>query len=243
MKLSNAPIVNSIGVNNDTKANESKPKGSTRNDRTSSAKSAHGTEVEDHRRNNKIVKNSLNRVDSSISHRHVVIDWNSDINCMTCNNCLITGNHDECLKWFLKATYSSPVKTEKKHVQRKRVWKATGRTFTSIGYQWRPTGKLFTLGEQCQVNETSRVKKASSINVPLGSQASKDRSSIAIDNDVNYSSIVCANDVSCDYVHANKMDPNDIWGSTFFSHPYLSGFKCRSYRSSCGIWTQAAQKI
>ena len=72
--------------------------------------------VEDHLRNNKRVKNILNRVDSSISHRRAVIDSNSDINCMTCNNCLITANHDECLKWFLKATYSSPVKTEKKRV-------------------------------------------------------------------------------------------------------------------------------
>ena len=147
------------------------------------------------------------------------------------------------MKRFLKATYSSPINTEKKRVQKKHVWKATGRTFTSIGYQWRPTGKLFALGEQCQKNETSRVKKASSINVPLGSQASNYRSPLAIDNDVNDSSILYTNDVSCDYVHANLMDPKDIWGSTFFSHPYLSGFKCRSYRSSCGIWTHVALNI
>ncbi|GJW06795.1 hypothetical protein Tco_1569218 [Tanacetum coccineum] len=29
----------------------------------------------------------------------------------------------------------------------KRVWKATGKLFTNVGYQWRPTGKKFTLGK------------------------------------------------------------------------------------------------
>ncbi|GJX10712.1 hypothetical protein Tco_0200571 [Tanacetum coccineum] len=31
----------------------------------------------------------------------------------------------------------------------KRVWKATGKLFTNVGYQWRPTGKKFALGELC----------------------------------------------------------------------------------------------
>ncbi|GKC31668.1 retrovirus-related pol polyprotein from transposon TNT 1-94 [Tanacetum coccineum] len=31
----------------------------------------------------------------------------------------------------------------------KRVWKATGKLFANVGYQWRPTGKMFLLGEQC----------------------------------------------------------------------------------------------
>ncbi|GKF27808.1 hypothetical protein Tco_0094150, partial [Tanacetum coccineum] len=32
----------------------------------------------------------------------------------------------------------------------KRVWKAIGKLFDDIGYQWRPTGKKFALGELCQ---------------------------------------------------------------------------------------------
>ncbi|GKF21878.1 retrovirus-related pol polyprotein from transposon TNT 1-94, partial [Tanacetum coccineum] len=35
----------------------------------------------------------------------------------------------------------------------KRVWKATGKLFADIGYQWRPTGKKFTLGKlNCVIN-------------------------------------------------------------------------------------------
>ncbi|GJV22409.1 retrovirus-related pol polyprotein from transposon TNT 1-94 [Tanacetum coccineum] len=36
-----------------------------------------------------------------------------------------------------------------------RVWKATGKLFADIGYQWRPTGKKFALGEICQFTKLS----------------------------------------------------------------------------------------
>ena len=109
----NVPLVNSTRVSLSTKASESKPSCNTKNDRTSLAESAQRKKVEDHPRNNKNVSNEKNRVDSSISHKRAVINSNSDFNCVTCNDCLINDNHDECLKWFLKASYSSPVKTEK----------------------------------------------------------------------------------------------------------------------------------
>ncbi|GJS60800.1 retrovirus-related pol polyprotein from transposon TNT 1-94 [Tanacetum coccineum] len=37
----------------------------------------------------------------------------------------------------------------------KRVWKATGKLFADIGYQWRPTGKKFALGELCPLTKLS----------------------------------------------------------------------------------------
>ncbi|GKF28929.1 hypothetical protein Tco_0095271, partial [Tanacetum coccineum] len=37
----------------------------------------------------------------------------------------------------------------------KRVWKATGKLFADIGYQWRPTGKKFALGEMCPLTKLS----------------------------------------------------------------------------------------
>ncbi|GKC48826.1 hypothetical protein Tco_1071571, partial [Tanacetum coccineum] len=48
-----------------------------------------------------------------------------------------------------------PAKSENKkkvkdhHRTNKWVWKATGKLFTNVGYQWRPTGKKFALGELC----------------------------------------------------------------------------------------------
>ncbi|GJT76323.1 hypothetical protein Tco_1043048 [Tanacetum coccineum] len=40
---------------------------------------------------------------------------------------------------------------------------------------------------------------------------------------------------------ANQQEPNQNWGSNFPNSPSSSVFKCRSYRSSFGIWIQAAQ--
>ncbi|GJX77683.1 hypothetical protein Tco_0324494 [Tanacetum coccineum] len=37
----------------------------------------------------------------------------------------------------------------------------------------------------------------------------------------------------------NQLDPNSNWGSGTPNSPFLSVFKCRSYRSSCDLWTQA----
>ncbi|GJW68099.1 retrovirus-related pol polyprotein from transposon TNT 1-94 [Tanacetum coccineum] len=38
------------------------------------------------------------------------------------------------------------------------VWKATGKLFANVGYQWKPTGKKFTLGEQCPLTRITNSK-------------------------------------------------------------------------------------
>ncbi|GJQ96968.1 retrovirus-related pol polyprotein from transposon TNT 1-94 [Tanacetum coccineum] len=38
------------------------------------------------------------------------------------------------------------------------MWKATGKVLTSVGYQWRPTGRTFTLGEQCPLTRLTEPK-------------------------------------------------------------------------------------
>ncbi|GKC22708.1 retrovirus-related pol polyprotein from transposon TNT 1-94 [Tanacetum coccineum] len=38
------------------------------------------------------------------------------------------------------------------------VWKATGKLFKNVGYQWKPTGKKFTLGEQCPLTRFTKSK-------------------------------------------------------------------------------------
>ncbi|GJZ23799.1 putative ribonuclease H-like domain-containing protein [Tanacetum coccineum] len=40
----------------------------------------------------------------------------------------------------------------------KQVWKAIGKLFANVGYQWKPTGKKFTLGEQCPLTRITKSK-------------------------------------------------------------------------------------
>ncbi|GJY96578.1 retrovirus-related pol polyprotein from transposon TNT 1-94 [Tanacetum coccineum] len=153
------------GVNCSTETTGIKrPRSNTKKNRIMPAKSENKKKVEDHPRTNKSVWTKVNRVDSSISSKRVVINSNSESVCKTCNKCLNSANHEMCVVNILNSVNATPtVKTvlnNGKHIWKpkgklsnnsvnktKRVWKATGKLFTNVGYQWRPTGKKFTLGK------------------------------------------------------------------------------------------------
>ncbi|GJR97372.1 integrase, catalytic region, zinc finger, CCHC-type containing protein [Tanacetum coccineum] len=124
-----------------------KPRSNTKKDRTLPAKSAL-KQVEAHSKMNKSTEKQKNRVDSSISYKRTVINLNSNTSCKTCNKCSISVNHDQCVvlsEMFGKQSPATKVWWVK---QVKQVWKATGKLFTTIGHQWRPTGRLLPLGDQ-----------------------------------------------------------------------------------------------
>ncbi|GKC43308.1 retrovirus-related pol polyprotein from transposon TNT 1-94, partial [Tanacetum coccineum] len=99
-----------------------------------------------------------NRVDSSISYKRTVINSNSNTSCKTCNKCLIFVNHDQCVvrsEMFMKQPPDTKVWRVK---QVKQVWKAAGKLFTTIGHQWRPTGRLLPLGDQWPLTRNTPPK-------------------------------------------------------------------------------------
>ncbi|GJU96860.1 hypothetical protein Tco_1326131 [Tanacetum coccineum] len=162
----NVPVIHSTGVNTSTEASRSKPRSNTKKNMIMPAKSENKKKVEDHPKTNKSVWTKVNRVDSSISSKRVVINSNSESVCKTCKKCLNSANHEMCIVNILNSVNATPtVKTvlnNGKHIWKpkgklsnncmnktKRVWKATGKLFTNVGYQWRPTGKKFALGELC----------------------------------------------------------------------------------------------
>ncbi|GJS76198.1 retrovirus-related pol polyprotein from transposon TNT 1-94 [Tanacetum coccineum] len=151
-------------VNTSTEASGSKPRSNTKKNRILPAKRENKKKVEDHLRTNKSVWTKVNRVDSSISYRRVVINSNSESVCKMCNKCLNSANHEMCVVNILSSVNATPtvkvVLNKGKQIWKpkgklsdnslnktKRVWKATGKLFADIGYQWRPTGKKFTLGK------------------------------------------------------------------------------------------------
>ncbi|GJW95772.1 hypothetical protein Tco_0175444 [Tanacetum coccineum] len=164
VQQTNIPVIPSTGVNTSTEASGSKPRSNTKKNRILPAKSENKKKVEDHPRTNKSVWTKVNRVDSSISSKRVVINSNSESVCKTCNKCLNFSNHEMCVVNILSSMNATPtVKTvlnKGKQIWKpngklsdnclnktKRVWKATGKLFADIGYQWRLTGKKFTLGK------------------------------------------------------------------------------------------------
>ncbi|GJY21668.1 retrovirus-related pol polyprotein from transposon TNT 1-94 [Tanacetum coccineum] len=151
-------------VNDSTEASGSKPRSNTKKNRILPAKKENKKEVEVRLRTNKSVWTKVNRVDSSISSKRVVINSNSESVCKTCNKCVNSASHGMCVVNILNSVNAtSTVKTvlnkgkqiwkpkgrlsDNSLYKTKRVWKATGKLFADIGYQWRPTGKKLTLGK------------------------------------------------------------------------------------------------
>ncbi|GJU70699.1 retrovirus-related pol polyprotein from transposon TNT 1-94 [Tanacetum coccineum] len=172
VQQTNIPVIPSTGVNTSTEASGSKPRSNTKKNRILPAKRENKKKVEDHLRTNKSVWTKVNRVDSSISSKRVVINSNSESVCKMCNKCLNSANHEMCVVNILSSVNATPtvkiVLNKGKQIWKpkgklsdnslnktKRVWKATGKLFADIGYQWRPTGKKFALGEMCPLTKLS----------------------------------------------------------------------------------------
>ncbi|GJV59600.1 hypothetical protein Tco_1465700 [Tanacetum coccineum] len=167
----NVPVPPSTGVNSCTDASGSQPRSNTKKNRILPAKSVNMKKVEEHPKTIKSSLKTMNRVDSSISSKRTVINLNSHSVCQTCNKCLISANHDMCVVTYLHSVNASPsvknvvrkVKQVWKPKQVKQVWKPTGNILTTVGYQWMPTGRTFTLGEQCPLTRLTKPNKVSAI--------------------------------------------------------------------------------
>ncbi|GKF90269.1 hypothetical protein Tco_0264232, partial [Tanacetum coccineum] len=113
-------------VNNSTEASGSKPRSNTKNNRILPAKNVNQKTIEDHPRTNKSIWTKVNRVDSSISSKHVVINLNSESVCKTYNKCLNSTNHEICVVNILISVNATP--TVKIVLNKgKQIWKPKGK--------------------------------------------------------------------------------------------------------------------
>ncbi|GJW65290.1 hypothetical protein Tco_0117174 [Tanacetum coccineum] len=116
----------------------------------------------------------------------------------------------------------------------KQTWKATGKVFANVGYQWKPTGRKFTLGEQCLLTRITKPKvvpvrqwKPTGRIIPLGKQCPVTRSiastSAPIVVEIQAPMVPIVPNNAC----TNQLDLNCNWGSGTPNSPFLSVFKCR----------------
>ncbi|GJU37643.1 hypothetical protein Tco_1185997 [Tanacetum coccineum] len=209
VQQTNIHVIPSTGVNTSTEASRSKPRSNTKKNRILPAKSENKKKVEDHPRTNKSVWTKVNRVDPSISSKRVVINSNSESVCKTCNKSLNSANHEMCVVNILSSVNANPTvkiflnkgkqiwKPKRKLSDNslnkiKRVWKATGKLFADIGYQWRPTGKKFTLGK-----------------LNCGYQLRPTRKKFALGELCPLTKL----SVKSFIISANQQDPNKNWGT------------------------------
>ncbi|GJZ48013.1 hypothetical protein Tco_0601845, partial [Tanacetum coccineum] len=228
VQQTNIPVLPSTGVNDSTEASGSKPRSNTKKNRILPAKK----EVEVRLRTNKSVWTKVNRVDSSISSKRVVINSNSEsVNSashgMSVVNILNSVNATPTVRivlnkerqiWKPKGKMSDNRLNKTKQIWKpkgklsdnslyktKRVWKATGKLFADIGYQWRPTGKKLALGK-----------------LDCGSQWRPTGKKFALGEMCHLTKL----SVKCSALSANQQDPNKNWGTEIPNSPNSTVFKC-----------------
>ncbi|GJX49651.1 retrovirus-related pol polyprotein from transposon TNT 1-94 [Tanacetum coccineum] len=100
VQQTNIPVLPSTGVNDSTEASGSKPRSNTKKNRILPAKKENKKEVEVRLRTNKSVWTKVNRVDSSISSKRVVINSNSES--------VNSASHGMCVVNILKSVHATP---------------------------------------------------------------------------------------------------------------------------------------
>ncbi|GJV88007.1 hypothetical protein Tco_1531945 [Tanacetum coccineum] len=229
IRKTNIHVIPSIGVNSCTDASGSQPRSNTKKNRISPAERVNKKKVEEHPRTNKSSLKTTNHVDSSISYKCTVINSNSHSVCKT-------------------------FKQVWKPKQVKQVWKATSNVLTSVGYQWRPTRRIFTLGEQCPLTrltksnvvpakQTENVSTSKTMITGKLSHTSQKQLTRYQRKNQQYQPVLVSLPTSPEnqaiaasmqyaIAYANQQEPNQNWGFNFPNSPSLSVFKCMSYRSS-----------
>ncbi|GJX88613.1 putative ribonuclease H-like domain-containing protein [Tanacetum coccineum] len=120
--------------------------------------------------------------------------------------------------------------------QVKQVWKATGKLFTTIGHQWRPTGRLLPLGDQWPLTRNTPPKvlptkqwKPTGRLLLLGRQCPLVRSTALKSDCLPADPQETIAPVAYNLVCTNQPDPNCNWGSNVSKSPFLPLFKCRNF--------------
>nr|GEU90132.1 retrovirus-related Pol polyprotein from transposon TNT 1-94 [Tanacetum cinerariifolium] len=166
----NVPMPPSTGVNSFPNARGSQPRSNTKKNMIPPAKGVNKLPVEDQPRTNKSPLRTSNHVDSSSRLKRTVINSNLDSVFQTCNKFLISSNHDMCVVTYLHSVVAPPsilhncnimrkVKQVWKSKQVRKIWKPTGKVLTTIGHQWRPTGWIFTFGNQCPLTRVYYMER------------------------------------------------------------------------------------
>ncbi|GJZ36120.1 retrovirus-related pol polyprotein from transposon TNT 1-94, partial [Tanacetum coccineum] len=169
------------------------------------------------------VKSSLKNKDHVVAPKgtahvqHSKLNANSELKCVKCNGCMLSDNHDLCvLDYINNVNARAKSKSAKKQTKRK-VWKPTGKMFTTIGYIWRPTGRTFTIvGNACPLTRITTTTEAPLRKpIVLDNETSKPAITLVYSRKPRNSktTIPVSKSKVLQSVSANKKEPSKSWGS------------------------------
>ncbi|GJS75196.1 integrase, catalytic region, zinc finger, CCHC-type containing protein [Tanacetum coccineum] len=133
-----------------TKSRRSKSTDNKKNDRILqfSSSTQKKNKVGDHSR---IVKSCLNKLNCVVKPsgnsnvQHSKLKTNSELMCIKCNSSMFDARYELCFLEFVSDMNACSKSKYVKKAKKKEEWKPTGKVFTKIGYNRRPTRRTFTL--------------------------------------------------------------------------------------------------
>nr|GEU31371.1 hypothetical protein [Tanacetum cinerariifolium] len=207
-------------------ASGSQSQNNIKNDRIQQTpRKAKKNKLEDHLR---IVRPSLNKkcvIDTKVisSITNSMSNVNYDLKCATCNGCLFSDNHDSWVVAYINSVNASiKSKFVKKPVKRK-IWQPTGKMFTTVEHIWKPIGQTFTLvGNVCpltRIATTTLVPPREP--VPIASNTDKPVITLVYSRKSKAANkkVPVGNSMINKSLVANKMEPNNSWGSSSSNVP------------------------
>ncbi|GKB48064.1 retrovirus-related pol polyprotein from transposon TNT 1-94 [Tanacetum coccineum] len=230
------PRFNNSRVKPSTSASGSQPSGNIKKDKIrQTPSSTQKNKVEAHPRK---VKSSLKNKDCVVQPKgtahvqHSKLNANSELKCVKCNGCLLSGNHDLCVLDFINNVNARKKSKSVNKSSKRKVWKPTRKVFSNIGYIWRPTGRTFTIvGNACPLTRITTTTE-----VPL-------RKPTALENETpkpvvtlvysrkprkSKTNVPVSKSKVLKSVSANKKEPSKSWGSIVSDVPSSSLDECRS---------------
>nr|GFA81444.1 hypothetical protein [Tanacetum cinerariifolium] len=200
--------------------------------------------IEDHLRT---VSSSLNKksvVDTKATSSVTtsVSNVNLDLKCASCNGCLFFDNHDACVVAYINSVNASIKSKSVKTPVKRKIWQPTGNVFKKVRHIWKPTGRTFTLvGNVCpltRVATTTIVPHRDPI--PIVNNTDKPFVTIVYSRKTKAKKVPVCNSTISKSLLANKLEPNNSWGSLSSNVPSPL-IDCRLSKLSSGTWTLAAQ--
>nr|GEW22811.1 retrovirus-related Pol polyprotein from transposon TNT 1-94 [Tanacetum cinerariifolium] len=198
--------------------------------------------LEDHLRT---VKSSLNKksvVDSKDTSSVInsMSNVNSDLKCASCNSCLFSDNHDARVFSYINSVNASIKSKFVKTPVKRKVWQPTGNVFKTVGHIWKPTGRTFTLvGNICPL---TRIATPTIVppREPIPIVDSTDKPVVTLVYSMKTKAankkVPVSNSRITKSLVANKMEPNNSWGSSSSNVPSPLIYY-RLSKSSSVTWT------
>ncbi|GKE65480.1 hypothetical protein Tco_1519641 [Tanacetum coccineum] len=248
---SNTPVLSSTGLKCSTSTCRSHPTGNKNNDKISQTPSSNiKNKVEIQRRRVKSKSNKKNRVKDPIcvaNVKHTMLNANSELICVKCNQCMFDANHDACFLDFVNNVNVQSKSKSAKKSQHHNIWKPTGKVFTEVGHKWKPTGRLFTIvGNSCPLTRITPKKivhlketTSNSVETPkpdikVYSRRPKQIKSVGSSKETKI----------LESKNANNSKPDRFWGSNATDVPSSSSLvNDRLSKLSSSIWTLDVQNI